>query len=96
MDNIDQVLEMISAEREKQELRKNDGRFKYTCADSDGMGNYEKLAVLMEEVGEVAIECLSIDHTRELRGGARGTTLALREEIIQVAAVAAAWAESLL
>lgn len=92
---IERVLILIGTERIKQDIMKVQGRFKYTCADVPGMDDYEKLACLMEELGEVAQEALTLDGTRENRG-ALGTREALRNELIQVAAVAAAWIEALL
>lgn len=73
----------ISDERERQEELKASGRFSETCADA-GMSPTLKLAVLTEEVGEVA-RCLC-DGDSNAR---------LREELVQVAAVAMAWLESL-
>jgi NTP pyrophosphatase (non-canonical NTP hydrolase) len=84
----------VAWERERQEQRKRDGRFKHTCADPDAMTDYEKLAVLTEEVGEVARECLT-QTGRRLARDSVGTREALRAELVQVAAVAVAWIESL-
>ena len=78
------ALDAIKQERDRQERLKRDGRFLFTCAD-DGMDDAERLAVLLEEVGEVA---------RVLNDGEGADRL--REEVTQVAAVAAAWIESLL
>lgn len=50
-------------------------------------GHLEKLPILMEEVGEVA-NALTYD-------GPRDSAAVLRDELIQVAAVAAAWADSI-
>lgn len=72
------VLFDVSAERERQDATWN--RSPGNWPGSDG----EKLAVLVEEVGEVARALL------EREGPER-----LRAELIQVAAVAVAWAETL-
>jgi len=90
------ALELIVIERQRQDKLKADGRFKYTCADLE-MTLSQKVAVLTEEVGEVARATLEInalvsretdDHT-ELRH-------ALRKELVQVAAISLAWIESLV
>lgn len=85
------VLDRISDERHRQDKLKAAGRFAYTCADA-GLTEAEKLAVLTEEVGEVAREVLSGD---ELVSDGGGTVAALREELVQVAAISAAWLEGL-
>ena len=89
-----EAVRLVIHERERQEVRKAEGRFQYTCAD-DGMTNYEKIVVLMEEVGEAAQEALVLDGHRQARG-ALGTEEGLRKELIQVAAVAVAHIEALL
>jgi NTP pyrophosphatase (non-canonical NTP hydrolase) len=78
------VLQLVRDERAQQEARKADARWEFTCAD-DGMADLEKLAVLGEEFGEVARALIE-----------QQATTALRAELVQVAAVAVAWAESLL
>lgn len=85
------VLDRITVERGRQDKLKAAGRFAYTCADA-GLTEAEKLAVLTEEVGEVAREVLSGD---ELVSDGGGTVAALREELVQVAAISAAWLEGL-
>ena len=90
------VLADVAWERCEQEKRKSDGRFTHTCADPGpgAMTDAEKLAVLTEEVGEVAREVLTQDGRRLARDSI-GTRAALREELVQVAAVAVAWVEAL-
>lgn len=83
----------VQRERWRQERRKAEGRFTYTCADL-GMNDYERLAVLVEEVGEVAREVLTGEGKRLARDTI-GTRAALRAELVQVAAVAKAWIEGL-
>lgn len=76
------VLLLIAGERERQERLKRLGEFRATCADAE-MTHDERMVVLVEEVGEIARAVLE-------RSGAD-----LRDELIQVAAVAVAWVEAL-
>lgn len=85
------IHEAISDERARQDRMKAEGRFSKTCADD--MPNPARLAVLVEEVGEVARAVLE-------RGDAGGEAYDkhgkdIRKELIQVAAVAFAWIEGL-
>lgn len=50
-------LALIRDERFRQEQLKESGRFKFTCADKE-ISDFEKLAILAEEFGEVAEACL--------------------------------------
>jgi NTP pyrophosphatase (non-canonical NTP hydrolase) len=80
----------IAKERERQERLKVEGRFKYTCADKT-LTTGEKLAILTEELGEVA-------HAVKVRAALttnRTDDADLRKELVQVAAIALAWVESL-
>ncbi len=86
---LDEALDRVRAERARQDELKADGRFVATCAD-DYLDDSEKLAVLMEEVGECARAVLERDRLVSDRHDAN-----LKKELIQVAAVAVAWAESL-
>lgn len=72
------VLSEVYEERVRQEELKASGRFAYTCADAECTDG-QALAILVEEVGEVA------------RAMCEGK--GLRDELIQVAAVAVAWVE---
>lgn len=65
-------------ELERQLELKASGKFPYTCED-DGLTDGERLAILVEEVGEVARAMQ--DHNLDN----------FREEIIQVAAIAVSW-----
>lgn len=85
----DVVLDDVRAERRSQEFHREQGKFKYTCADL-GIDDLERLAVLTEEVGEVARAVL--EHM-ELVNDLGDTDL--RKELVQVAAVAVAWIEAL-
>lgn len=84
-----EVVEAIYKERRRQDDLKREGRFAYTCADPE-LTHGQKLAVLIEEVGEVA---RAISEDADVAHDKHGVEL--RKELIQVAAVAAAWAESL-
>lgn len=81
----DQVLALVSEERVRQAALRAAGKFPYTpdCPEVPPLLN---LAMLIEEVGEVA---------RELQAGSVSADR-LREELIQVAAIAVAWVEGLL
>jgi NTP pyrophosphatase (non-canonical NTP hydrolase) len=76
------ALQAVEAERRRQESLRDAGKFDATCADLAPRSG-QSLAILTEELGEVARalnEKEPIEH--------------LREELIQVAAVAVAWAEA--
>jgi hypothetical protein len=86
----------ILAERRRKDQLKTEGRFKFTCADQ-GMGNMERLACVMEEVGEVAAEELTLRRlTRDRDRGRKSfeDPVELRKEVTQVAALCLAWLES--
>ena len=89
MNHISNTLDDVLLERIRQEKLKAEGRFAYTCADQE-MHPCEKLAVLSEEVGEVARALLEL---MRLANDTHG--MDLRAELIQVAAVAVAWVESI-
>lgn len=83
------ALSDVNEERFRQEELRRSGKFYWTCADV-GPSDEAKLAVLSEEVGEVArlvVESVIDPKRRDKKK--------LREELIQVAAVAVAWAEAL-
>ncbi|NBW23500.1 MAG: hypothetical protein EBR82_87720 [Caulobacteraceae bacterium] len=75
------VLIDVAAERLRQEGLKASGKFPATCADDIPAAS--KFAILVEEVGEVA------------RAINDGDPEHMREELVQVAAVAVAWVEAL-
>jgi len=83
------ALADVSNERYRQERLKYDGRFTYTCADSE-MTDPERLAVLVEEVGEAGHEV-----NEGIGDHAKLDRAKLRKELVQVAAVAVAWIEEL-
>ncbi len=82
---------LVLQERKRQDALKASGRFTYTCADQ-AMGDMEKLAVLTEEVGEVARALLE---KSRLVTDIKATPPALKTELIQVAAICVAWIEAL-
>ncbi len=83
------ALDSIRGERARQERLKLEGRYKFTCADLEP-SPCEKLAILGEEFGEAAHE---VNET--IGGHAKLDRAALRKELVQVAAVAVAWIESI-
>ena len=86
MNRREQVAEAVELERWRQE-RKFPGDLSGALPDAG------KLAILVEEVGEVANEL----NERRLGNQTNSVTEQnLFEELIQVSAVASAWAESLL
>lgn len=83
------VYAAIDIERRLQEKYLAAGKFAYTCASNE-MTPAEKLSVLAEEYGEAAHE------VNEGIGSGRSVNVdKLRSELIQIAAVAVAWIESL-
>jgi NTP pyrophosphatase (non-canonical NTP hydrolase) len=74
------VCSDIRDERWRQECKIQTGKIPWDCADPN-VDHDRKLAVLVEEVGEVGRALIEGD--------------GLRAELVQVAAVAVAWIESL-
>lgn len=77
----------VNKERWRQEDLKRDGEIPWSCADL--VPDAEKLVVLAEEFGEVSREVC------EGLSGKPTDVKALREELIQVAAVCVAWVEAI-
>lgn len=93
------ALQSIMYERDRQEQLKKEGKFEYTCADPvHSISNYRKATILGEEMGEVCNAVNEIDNClhRSDGLGCDQARIALRNELIQVAAVAVAWVESLM
>ncbi len=86
------VLAHVRAERHRQDELKSLGKIPRTCADLD-LPNEVRLAVLLEEVGEVAREVLALGAFPSR--GEIGDVAKLRAELCQVAAVAVAWIEGI-
>ena len=76
------VLIDVAAERLRQDALKAAGKFPATCADNT-LSAGQKLAILVEEVGEVA------------RAICDRNPKHMRKKLVQVAAVAVAWVEAL-
>ena len=99
------VVRLIAKERDHQDALVRRGKFSWNCS-FDGAPYSEKLAVLMEEVGEVAREVVEHIITRDKYAAdpALKTMPPHREEyfrgrikgeLIQIAAVCVAWVEHL-
>lgn len=82
------VLREVLCERERQEELCRAGKFPATAADP-ARTDFEKLAILTEEVGEVARALC------EAGGATDVQSEGLRRELVQVAAVAVAWVEAI-
>lgn len=92
---LQRILSLVYRERYRQEDLKAAGRFKYTCADPE-ISDDECMVVLIEEIGEVARQVLNQpDREGERSYDGEGSREGLQKELIQVAAVAVAWAERL-
>lgn len=87
--SFDAAVVRIADERRKQELFKQTGRFKFSCADLE-ISQSERLAVLAEEFGEVAHEI-----AETIGGHAPLDRVKLRKELVQTAAVCVAWLQGL-
>ena len=87
------VFARISAERGRQKLLYLTGKITFDCASTLPDPN-RKFRVLTEELGEVAKELDKLEQLRDRRGE-KFVLEDLRDELVQVAAVAVAWLESL-
>ena len=87
-----QALAAIDLERERQEKLKQDGRFRHTTFDT-GLQAAEKLAVIVEEVGEVSRNVLARAYL--VTDGNR-TDRVLFTELTQIAALCCGWMERLI
>jgi NTP pyrophosphatase (non-canonical NTP hydrolase) len=87
------VLADIATERVRQDQLKAEGRFDYTLSDDPGLAPTEKLATLIEELGEVAREVQNLAGT--VYDGDEGSVPKLYKELGQLAALTAAWMESI-
>lgn len=89
------VLDHITAERARQEELVRSGKLPFSCADSMVLAGGDpgvKLAILTEEVGEVAKE---VYERSVFDSDDEDPDTKLRTELVQVAAVAVAWLEAL-
>lgn len=87
---LQRVLDAIRTERERQLKLWEDEEIPFTC-DAEDVGLAQKLGALTEEVGEVAREVNECEFALHPGDALRR----LKTELIHVAAVATAWAESL-
>lgn len=87
----DRVVAAIASERIRQEQLREAGRFTHT-AHTDGISDTTRLAILMEEVGELAGEVLGSEGVAFDRGAGDN----LRKELLHVATVSVAWLERLI
>lgn len=85
------ALAAVGTERKRQLALKDEGRFSYTLSD-DGMTDFERLACIVEEVGEVGRNVL---RRAGLATDGDDNDAALRKELSQIAALAVAWMERL-
>ena len=85
---------LMSYERARQEKLCAQGKFPWTCADPN-VSNAQRLAVLAEEIGEVA-EALLEAKQSHLDTELTEHVHKLRLECVQVAAVCRAWIEAML
>lgn len=79
------IFQLVNAERQRQEAKAKAGEFAWSAAAPD-VPDALRLAVLVEEVGEVACAVLG-------ENGAVSDGGDLQSELVQVAAVAVAWLE---
>lgn len=92
-----QILRAIRDERFRQQSLFMAGKIGFDCADPN-VSDTDKLPVLLEELGEVGEELqilAPILKCPESKTSKADLKYRLRTELIQVAAVACAWAESL-
>jgi hypothetical protein len=88
------VLQRVVKERARQEMLCRNGKFSMTCADPN-LPNGGKMMVLAEEFGEVAKAAWELYDIQPGQDEV-AKTIALKTELIQLAAVAVAWAESII
>lgn len=88
---LEYVLITVGSERKRQLLLQKQGRFKYTLSD-EGLTDAERLACIVEEVGEVGRNVLA---RASLVSDGEESPEALRKELCQIAALAVAWMERL-
>jgi len=84
------VFELIAQERICHRQLQAAGKFKHGC-DSLEISSCFKLAVLTEELGEVAREAYEMHEHNDFTPERRAK---LRQELVQVAAVTVAWLET--
>lgn len=80
---------LVLAEIERERKRQEQLHGNRTAAHPESMDDGHRLAILTEEVGEVAKEICEAPKRGEASDGL------MREELVQVAAVAVAWIEAI-
>lgn len=88
----DRAMQVVGLERHRQLILKDSGRFKYTPSD-DGLTDWQRFGMVLEEVGEVARNLLARDC---LVQDGDVTDEELLTELSQVAALTVAWMERLV
>jgi len=93
------VLDLIWLERLRQQQLLREGKFTFSCA-TVGIDPDRKLRVCTEELGEIAeaidkLEIASLASTAKTRPQIKSARAHLRDEIVQLAACAIAWLESI-
>lgn len=87
------AIESVIAERERQEQKcaemQRKGLAWHTCADPHALDDEQRLPILGEEFGEV---CRELCDSRA--GHYEPNLVKLRDELVQLAAVAVAWVEA--
>lgn len=86
------IIVDIGNERMKQHRHKRDGRFLHVPEDPE-LSNSERLAMLVEEVGEVARCTLAREDLVRNEATIHSSAAALYSELCQVAAITTAWME---
>ncbi|MDR3459587.1 MAG: hypothetical protein P4N60_19330 [Verrucomicrobiae bacterium] len=89
----DDVLNRISAERDRQQELVISGKLHFNCSYYR-VAPKRKLRVLVEELGEVAQECDLLEQSNAGKRPIHSPAL-IQDELTQVAAVAVAWLEAL-
>lgn len=85
----ERAMKRVTVERHRQLVLKAEGRFEYTPSD-DGLDDWQRLGMVLEELGEVARNLLARD---ALVQDGDATDSALLTELSQVAALSVAWME---
>lgn len=83
------IYELVNRERGRQERLAATGRFPHTIADSR-ITHDRRLAILVEEVGEVSKRLNELEASSHVHYDAH-----LAQELVQVAACAVGWLETL-
>jgi NTP pyrophosphatase (non-canonical NTP hydrolase) len=87
---MNDIFTDIRRERKRQQHLKDVGKFKFAFSDTNGYSSAEKAVILLEEVGEIAEHIAT-----EVEGRDPINKREMKKELIQVAALAVAWCESL-